>query len=125
MLFASPVPHAEVKGDSREETAFGDTEEEADGEESGEVTGDAHEGTNGTPYEGEGRKPKSRGRELEDNVTRDLEQDVTNKVYGQRGKVLVSGLFRTAVRAMLTVNEGKKRTHVQVCGQTFDAGISN
>ena len=111
MLFSSPVPHAQVEHDSREETAFCDTEEETDDEESREILGDAHEGANDTPCEGEGREPKSWSCEFEDDIERDLEQDITDEVDGQRGEVLVSGLFRAVVRAMLTVGSGVKRTY--------------
>ena len=64
MLFSSPIPHAQVKYNSREKTAFCDSENEADDEESGEIAGDAHEGANDAPCEGNGRKPKSWSREF-------------------------------------------------------------
>jgi len=98
MLFVSFVPHAQIKHDSREETTFRDAEEEADAEESWEVLGDTHQGTDDTPYEGESWKPESWGGDFEDDVTRDLEQDVANEVDGQRGEVLISTFFETAVR---------------------------
>ena len=111
MLFSSPVPHAQVEHDSREETAFCDTEKETDDEESGEIVGDAHEGANDTPCKGEGRKPKSWGCKFEDDIERDLEQDITDEVDGQRGEVLVSGLFRAVVRTMLTASNGVEHTY--------------
>ena len=92
MLFISFVPHAQIERSSREEPGFCDAQEEAGDEESGETLGEAHKGTNDTPREGHGRKPKSRRCDFEDDVTWDLDQDVTNKVDGQCGEVLVSGL---------------------------------
>ena len=80
-MVISSVPHAQVIGHSRDETAFCDTEEEAGSKESGEIMGDAHEGANDTPREGEGWKPKPWGCEFEDDITRDLEQDVADKVH--------------------------------------------
>jgi len=112
MLFVPPVPHAHIEHDSGEESTLCDAEKEADGEKSGEILGDTHEGANDTPCEGESREPKLWGREFEDDVTWDLEQDVTDKVHGQRGKVLVSGLFQTVVRLTLSTGSREKRTHV-------------
>jgi len=98
VLFVSLVPHAHIKHDSREEPAFCDAEEETDGKESRKILGDAHEGANDAPCEGEGGKPKPRCGEFEDDVSWDLGQDVTDKIDGQRGEVLVPGLFCTVVR---------------------------
>ena len=104
ILLGSPVPHAQVEYNAREETTFCNTEKEAGSKESGEIAGDAHEGTNDTPREGEGRKPKSWSRESEGDIERDLEQDITDKVDGQCGEELVPGLFQMVVRITLTAD---------------------
>ena len=98
-MFVSLVPHTRIKHKSREEPTFCDTQKEASGEESGEIVGETHEGANGAPYESQSRKPEPWGRESENDVGWDLEKDVTDKVDGQRSKVLVSGLFQLAVRS--------------------------
>ena len=125
MLFASLIPHAQIEDNSGEESALCDTEKEADDEESGEIVGEAHKGANDAPCKGEGRKPKSWSCEPEDDVGWDLEQDVADKVDGQRGEVLVSGLFQTVVRDTSTWTLGRRRTHVEIRDQTFNASVSD
>lgn len=124
-MFVSLVPHAQIEHHSREEPTFCRAQEEAGGEESGEILSEPREGADDTPQEGESRKPESRRREFEDDVTWDLEHDVTDEEDSQRGEVLTSGLRRTAVRAVLPLDTGEKRTHVCVRDQTLDASIPN
>ena len=93
MLFGALVPHAQVEHDSREEPGFRRGQKEAGDEQPGEALSEAHQGANDAPREGESWEPEPWSREFEDNVTWDLEQGVTNKVNGQCGKELVSGLF--------------------------------
>ena len=73
MRFISLVPHAQVKHNPREESAFRDTQKEPRGEESRKVLDDAHEGADDTPCEGDGRKPEPRRRAFENDVAWDLE----------------------------------------------------
>ena len=123
-LFISPVPHTQIKHDSREVPAFCNAQKEASGEESTETLGKTREGTNDTPYESESRKPEPRRRELEGNVAWNIEHNVTDEVDGQCCKELVPGLLRIVVREV-PKKLRRIRTHVCICDQTLDASISN
>ena len=107
VLFVPLVPHAEIEHDSREEPTLRSAQEEARGEESAEALSETHEGADDTPHESDCRKPHPRGCKFEDEITRDIEQDVADKIDGQGGQVLVSGLIWIAMRRISVDSEGR------------------
>ena len=74
---------------------------------------EAHEGADDTPHKSDRREPHPRGCKLKDKITRDIKQDVADKIDGQRGQVLVSGLIWIAVRR-INVDDGE-RAYSCVC----------
>ena len=119
MLFVLLIPHAEVEHDSREESTLCSTQEEPCCKESVKALSETHEGADDT--ESGGQEPHSWGGEFEDDITWDIEQVVANRIDGQ---VLVSSLIWITMRR-ISVDNGERAYSLYVCGEAFNAGISN